>query len=140
MKHLLKGAWVLTAALATTWVSAQDMPDIGFKSVGRGRPLAASVKGRAPVGPAWKGNAFAPPQPGVKQELDGYPASAPPQDIKPLPVDIFTTRDFYKDTALWTDKRYYRCNSPQASEVQRGILTPNPLNKDRKSTRLNSSH
>jgi hypothetical protein len=64
----------------------------------------------------------------VKQELDGYPASAPPKDVTPLPIDIFTSKDFYKDQALWTDKRYYRCNSPMASEVQRGILSPNPLN------------
>jgi hypothetical protein len=128
MQHRVKGLCALFALLATTWASAQDMPDIGFKSVGRGRPLAASVKGRPAVGPAWKGNAFAPPQPGVKQDLDGYPANAPPKDVKPLPVDIFTSKDFYKDTALWTDKRYYRCNSPMASEVQRGILSPNPLN------------
>jgi hypothetical protein len=112
--------------LTTTVAAAQDMPDIGFQSVGRGRPLDVSVKTEAPVGPAWKGNAFAPPQPGVKQELDGYPAGAPP--VTPLPIDIFTSKDFYKDQALWTDKRYYRCNSPMASEVQRGILSPNPLN------------
>ena len=48
--------------------------------------------------------------------------------MTPLPIDIFTSKDFYKDVALWTDKRYYRCNSPMASEVQRGILSPNPLN------------
>jgi hypothetical protein len=104
------------------------MPDIGFKSIGRGRPLAASVNDRPAVGPAWMGNAFALPQPGVVQQLDGFPASAPPPGIKPLPVDIFTSKDFYADRALWTDQRYFRCNSPMASEVQRGILSPNPLN------------
>ena len=128
MKQGTNKFWMLAAMLIATAASAQDMPDIGFKSVGRGRPLAASVKTLPPVGPAWKGNGFAPPQPGVKQELDGYPASAPPKDVKPLPVDIFTSKDFYKDKALWTDKRYFRCNSPMASEVQRGILSPNPLN------------
>jgi len=34
-----------------------------------------------------------------------------PPGIEPLPFDIFTTRDFYKDEALWFDSRYYRCNS-----------------------------
>ena len=128
MRHGTTRLWLLGAVLTTTGAAAQDMPDIGFQSVGRGRPLAVSVNTQPPVGPAWKGNAFAPPQPGVKQELDGYPASAPPKDVTPLPIDIFTSKDFYKDQALWTDKRYYRCNSPMASEVQRGILSPNPLN------------
>ena len=31
----------------------ESMPDIGFKSVGRGRPLAASVQGMREVGPSW---------------------------------------------------------------------------------------
>jgi hypothetical protein len=43
---------------------------------------------------------------------------AVPPGIDPLPVDIFTSRDFYKDRALWTDKRYFRCNSPYALEGQ----------------------
>ncbi len=131
MRHGTTILWLIAALLTTPVAAAQDMPDIGFQSVGRGRPLAVSVKDRPPVGPAWKGNAFAPPQPGVKQELDGYPANAPPSGVTPLPIDIFSSKDFYKDEALWTDKRYYRCNSPMASEVQRGILSPNPLNTGR---------
>jgi hypothetical protein len=124
---LIQFAAIAALGMATT-AAAQQMPDIGFKSIGRGRPLAASVNDRPAVGPAWMGNAFALPQPGVVQQLDGFPASAPPPGIKPLPVDIFTSKDFYADRALWTDQRYFRCNSPMASEVQRGILSPNPLN------------
>jgi hypothetical protein len=115
---------VLAVVLSATPALAQDMPDIGFKSVGRGRPLAASVHDQQEVGPGWVGGGF---QVRGDQKLDGFRPDELPPGVEPLPIDIFTSTDFYADKALWSDPRYFRCNSPMATEVQRGILSPNPL-------------
>jgi hypothetical protein len=45
-------------------------------------------------------------------------------------VDLFTSKDFYKDRALWTDPRYFRCNSPQGLEMQRGAIFPATIGND----------
>ncbi|HET7132719.1 MAG TPA: hypothetical protein VFJ95_10750 [Gammaproteobacteria bacterium] len=118
-------ACTLLAALCTAPAFAQKMPDIGFKSVGRGRPLAASVYDQAEVGPNW----IRPP--GAPRDSTNYPLNGsrtPPQGITPLPRDIFTSPDFYADKDLWNDPRYFRCNSPMGTEVQRGILQPPGVN------------
>ena len=126
MKNVLTPSWTIAAILIATptLALAQDMPDIGFESVGRGRPLAASVHDQKEVGPGWVGGPFAPRE---QQKLDGFRPGELPANLEPLPNDIFTSTDFYADKALWDDSRYFRCNSPMATEFQRGILTPNPL-------------
>jgi hypothetical protein len=93
--------------------------------VGRGWPLAADLRDYEITGPSVPivfGDGA--PDFSTANFVGAARNGEAPEGIEPLPVDLYTSMDFYKDTALWSDPRYFRCNSPVAVEEQWGANGP----------------
>ena len=77
------------------------------ESVGRGWPVPVSEFDYVSGGLEGEGRQSA---------WDG----AGPPGVEPLATDLFTSKDFYQDAKLWSDPRYFRCNSPSTLQAMWG--------------------
>jgi hypothetical protein len=103
---MARGAIARTAALLVLIAGSGCGHEEEARSVGRGWPVTETQVRYVSGGMEGAGE---------QASWDG-----PPAGVTPLPVDLFTTRDFYQDEALWSDPRYFRCNSPATLQAMWG--------------------
>ena len=103
----MRGASALIAAIVAGQALLAWSQETQHASVGRGWPVSAMQFDF--VGGGLEGE-------GQQAAREG----AAPRGVEPLQTDLFTSTDFYKDVELWSDPRYFRCNSPSTLQAMWG--------------------
>jgi hypothetical protein len=102
-------AFIVAAVTLVCALAACEKSPQGARSAGRGWPV-----------PAQESPYVGPTVPFYYLDIAAAKGGAVPAGVMPLPVDVFTTKDFRADRKWWGDPRYFRCNSPVGLDAQWG--------------------
>lgn len=112
---LVRISTLFVGALIGVVATAQQVAQTEFTSVGRGAALVPDINENEKTGATLLREG-----PGGTAGSGAFVGSASagetPPGIEPLERDLFNSDDFYADRELWSDPRYFRCNSPEAVE------------------------